>query len=59
VLEEQGWLLCTGNTHHRAPRDFEAAVRKGRRIVTDLETFPMPGEFGREDYLKTVWAGIA
>lgn len=62
VLEEEGWLLCTGNTHQQLPREFEAAVRagvrQGRRILADLETFPMPAEYGREGYLKSVWCRV-
>ncbi|MCB1088937.1 MAG: class I SAM-dependent rRNA methyltransferase, partial [Verrucomicrobiae bacterium] len=62
VLEEEGWILCTGNTHHQAVKDFEAAVRdgvrRGRRILSQLETFPMPPEYRREDYLKTVWVRV-
>lgn len=62
VLEEEGWLLCTGNTHHQPVRDFEAAVRegvrRGRRILNHLESHPMPPEYGRESYLKTVWVRV-
>lgn len=63
VVEEEGWLLCTGNTHQMSAKEFEASVRegvrKGRRILTDLETCPMPREYGREDYLKTAWVRLA
>jgi 23S rRNA (cytosine1962-C5)-methyltransferase len=63
VVDEEGWLLCTGNAHQMSAKDFEASVRegvrKGRRILTDLETFPMPREYGKEDYLKTAWVRLA
>lgn len=63
VLEEEGWLLCTGNTHHLDGRQFERqvqeGVRRGRRILTDLVSYPMPDEFGEENYLKTAWVSVA
>lgn len=63
VLEEGGWLLCTGNTHQQPGREFESAVREGvrqgGRRLGDLETFPMPPEYVGETYLKTVWARVA
>ncbi|MCB1062441.1 MAG: class I SAM-dependent rRNA methyltransferase [Verrucomicrobiae bacterium] len=63
VLEEDAWILCTGNTHHLDNRSFEMTVRdgvrRGRRIVSEMETFPMPPEYGEEDYLKTAWVTVA
>ncbi len=62
VIEKDGWLLCTGNTHRLDQRDFEKAVRQGVRAAvrraSDLESRPMPPEFNGDDYLKTVWAAV-
>ena len=63
VLEEEGWILCTGNTHHLDVRHFERlvqnGVKRGRRIAVDLVSYPMPSEYGKEDYLKTCWVSVA
>lgn len=63
VLEEEAWMLCSGNTHKMPRAAFENAVRegvrRGRRILTGLESFPMPPEFQGEDYLKSVKISVA
>ena len=63
VLEEEAWLLCSANTHSMAAAEFEIVVRDGvklgRRIPSAIESFPMPPEFGNENYLKSVWVEVA
>lgn len=62
VVEPGGWLLCCANTHRLSAEQFErdvlAGIENRRREVRSVVSLPMPPEFHRDDYLKSLWVDV-
>ena len=62
ITRPGGWILCSANTHRLRLSDYQNQVKqgivRGGRKLTTINYQPMPDEFNKDDYLKSLWVEV-